>query len=289
LWATIGAAEGGEVDDVALLGLHGRRLDVEDHELRPGAAERRRELGDRLRAGADERHPLRRPGARDELLLELDRLLELAVTPGDGVEHDRLGQDLGPGLDHHDRVTGAGHDEVELALVELARGRVGDELAVDPADADRADGAQERDAAHRERRRGAVHGQDVGVVLLVRRQDGQHDLDVVLVALREEGADRPVGEAHGQDGRLRRARLALDEAARDLARGVHPLLVVHGEREEVDPLAGLGRDGGGEHDGVAIPEHDRSVRLFGELARLHGQGLPADFGFNLDGQVVPPV
>ena len=190
------------------------------------------------------------------------------MAPGDRVEHDRLGQDLGPGLDHHDRVTGTGHDQVQLAVLHLAGGRVGDELAVDATDAHRADGTVEWNAADRERRRRAVHGEDVGVVLLVRREDGQDDLDVVLVALREEGANRAVGEAHGQDGRLRRARLALDEAARDLARGVHPLLVVNGEREEVDALAGLRRDGGRQEHGVSVADQDRTIGLLGELAGL---------------------
>ena len=64
----------------------------------------------------------------------------------DRIGHDRLGQDLGAGLDHHHGLARAGHDQVQLALVELAVGRVGDELAVDAADAHGADGAQERDA-----------------------------------------------------------------------------------------------------------------------------------------------
>ena len=60
---------------------------------------------------------------------------------------------------------------------------------LDAADADRADGAHERDLADAERRRGAVEGQDVGIVLLVGREDRQDDLDVVVVALREERAE----------------------------------------------------------------------------------------------------
>ena len=55
----------------------------------------------------------------------------------DRLGHDVLGQELRAGLDHHDRVARAGDDQVELRLLELAVGRVDDELAVDPADADR--------------------------------------------------------------------------------------------------------------------------------------------------------
>ena len=59
----------------------------------------------------------------------------------------------------------------------------------------------------------------------------------LLEALDEERADRPVDQAGGQHLLLGGARLALEEAARDLAGGVGLLLVVDGQREEV--LAGL--------------------------------------------------
>ena len=279
----IAHAQRGDVDDVAVLGLHGGRLEVEHDELVAALGEQLPELDDRRGLGSDERDLLRLAGRGDELVLELDRLLELAVAVGDGIGHDRLRQDLGAGLHHHDRLAGAGHDEVELALGELAVGRIGDELAADATDADRADRAHEGDLADAERRRGAVERQDVRIVLLVGREDRQDDLDVVVVALREERAKRPVGEAHRQDGGLRRARLALDESAGDLARGVHPLLVVHGEREEVGPFAGLlGGDRGRQDDGVAIPDDDRAVCLLGELAGLHAEDLAADLGFVLD-------
>ena len=134
----------------------------------------------------------------------------------DGLGHHLLRHELRAGLDHHDRVTGAGHDEIELGVLELRDGRVDDELAVDPADPDRADRTLERDLADRERGRRGDRAEDVGVVLLVRREHRDDDLDVILVALGEERPDRAVGEAAGEDGGLGRPRFALDEAARDL-------------------------------------------------------------------------
>ena len=44
-------------------------------------------------------------------------------------------------LDHVDEVLRAGDDEVEVAVLELLDGRVEDELAVDPADANVGDRA----------------------------------------------------------------------------------------------------------------------------------------------------
>ena len=78
---------------------------------------------------------------------------------------------------------------------------------------------------------------DVGIVLEVVRQHGDDDLGLVAPALDEERADRAVDQAGDQGLLLGRTAFALEVAARDAAGGVGALLVVHGEREEVD--AGL--------------------------------------------------
>jgi hypothetical protein len=75
---------------------------------------------------------------------------------------------------------------------------------------------------------------------------------------------------------LRRAGLTLDEAARDLARGVHPLLEVDGEREEVEAGARLRAVGGPEDHGVAVANGDRAAGEACELAGLDGQRAAAD-------------
>jgi hypothetical protein len=66
-----------------------------------------------------------------------------------------------------------------------------------------------------------------------------------------DGAQRPVDQPVGER-RLVGPTLTAEERAGDLARGVHPLFDVDGEREEVGALADLAGSGGGdEHDGVA--------------------------------------
>ena len=174
----------------------------------------------------------------------------------DGLGHDVLGQELGASLDHHDRVACAGDDQVQLRVRELAEGRVDDELAADAADTDRADRPVERDLTDRQGGGRRDRADDVGEVLLVGRQDRDDQLDVVLVALGEEGTDRSVRLSGCEDRVLRWTGLALDEAARDLARGVHPLLEIDREREEVQPGAGLGTVGGAEHHGVTVADGD---------------------------------
>ena len=77
------------------------------------------------------------------LLLQLlhrgDELLDLAVGDVERVEDLGLGDALGAGLDHQDRLVGAGDDQVEVELLVALLGRVDDEVALELADPDRAD------------------------------------------------------------------------------------------------------------------------------------------------------
>src|SRR4029079_8950257 len=100
--------------------------------------------GARAGAGAGARLEVRRAlGLADrlaELLLDVDERLERAMAEQDRLGHDVLGQELLARLYDHDRVARPGDDQVELGLLDLAVRRVDDELAVDPADPDGADG-----------------------------------------------------------------------------------------------------------------------------------------------------
>src|SRR6185437_3431657 len=108
------------------------------------------------------------------------------------------------------------------------------------------------------------------------------DLRLVLVAIGKQRADRTVDQAADQRLVLGRPAFALEIAARDLAGGEVFFLVVDGQREEI--LAGLGamgRNHGGEHDGLAERGEHGAVRLAGDLAGLEGERLAAPVEFNL--------
>ena len=202
---------------------------------------------------------------------QVDHRLHLLVAELDRAEHLGLRELVGLGLDHHDRVLGAGDDELEpllgvvAQLLHVVDGRVQHVGAVDEAHPRRADRAHERHARQGQRGRGGDHADDVGVVLHVVGEDGDDDLDLVPEALDEKRPDRTVDQAGGQHFLLGRPRLALEEAARDLAGGVGLFLVVDRQREEV--LAGLGAllvDDGREHAGLAIGGDDGGVGLAGD-------------------------
>ena len=78
------------------------------------------------------------------LLAELahggDQLLDLRVRDVERVEDLGLGDLVGARLDHQDGLVGAGDHEVEVGREEVLLVRVDDEVAVDLADPDRADG-----------------------------------------------------------------------------------------------------------------------------------------------------
>ena len=75
--------------------------------------------------------------------------------------------------------------------------------------------------------------------------------------LHERRPQRPVDQPAGEDRVLGRPALPAEERAGDPARRVHPLLHVHGEREEVEPFLGvLGRGGRGQHHGLVVEVDD---------------------------------
>ena len=166
------------------------------------------------------------------------------------VEHLGLGDAVGAALDHEDGLVGAGDDQVHVELVEVLLVGVDDEVAFELADTHRADVLGDRYGRDRERRRGAVHRQDVVGLNVVDRQRLGHDLGLVVPALGKEGADGTVDHPCGQGRLLAGARLTTKEGARDLARGVVLLLDVDGQRQEVH-IAQVAHRRGAEDVGLA--------------------------------------
>src|SRR4051812_19203594 len=210
------------------------------------------------------------------LALERAELLDLAVGDVEGVEHLRLGDLVGARLDHQDRLVRAGHDEVEVGVVdEVGLARVDDEVALDLADAHGADRRRERDRRDHQRGGRAVHREDVVGMLVVDAQRHVHELRLVVPALREERADRTVDHARGQGALLTGTTLALEEGAGDLARGVHALLDIHRQGEEVH-VAEVADGRGAEDHRVALADDDSAGGLPGHLAGLERDLLAGD-------------
>src|SRR4051812_40249514 len=110
---------------------------------------------------------------------------------------------------------------------------------------------------------------------MVDRQRDRDELRLAVPALGEERAQGAVDHAGDERALLARAALALEERARDLARGVHALLDVHRQREEVDVTRVAGGPGGPHHRLTGAP-HAGSGGLLAKAARLERNLGPAD-------------
>ena len=127
----------------------------------------------------------------------------------------------------------------------------------------------ERRAGQRQRRRGCDHRQDVGIVLEVMREGGHDHLGLVAPALGEQRPDRPIDQPRDQRLLLGGTSFTLEIAAGNAACGVELLLVVDGQRQEVDAFARLlVGDHGRQYLRFAISGDDGAVGLAGDLAGL---------------------
>ena len=169
----------------------------------------------------------------------VDHRLERLVAEHHGAEHDLFRQLLRLGFDHQHAFGGAGDDEVELRGRQLVEPRVEHVSAVDIADARAAIGPRNGMPEIVSAAEAPIIATMSGSFSRSWLKRGADDLGLVAEAGGEQRPDRPVDQARGQHLLLGRPAFALEEAARDLARGEGLLLVVDGQREEID--AGLRR------------------------------------------------
>ncbi len=210
----------------------------------------------------------------------LDHRLEMPVPEHHGAEHDVFAQLLGFGLHHQDRVAGAGDDELKLGIDHLVERWIEHILVVHEADARRANRTLEGCAGQRQCRGRSHHRHHVGIVLHVVRKHCDDYLRFVAPAVREQRADRAVDQAGDQCLLLGGPAFALEIAAGNAARGVGLLLIVDGQRQEVDAFAGrFGGDDGGKDHGFAVGRQHGAVGLAGDFSgfKPEGTSTPVDF------------
>ena len=204
----------------------------------------------------------------DDAVDEFDDFLVRFVSGHDGVEHDVFRDLVTAGLDHGDQVFRGRDGQFEVGSGSLLEGRVDDDLAVDETDLNGGDGAVPRDVGDGNGGGDADGGRYLGGAVRVDAHDRRDDGAVVAQVLREQRTDGTVDAAGRKDRLFRRSALSSLEGAGDTADGVHFLLEVDGEREEIDAFPGFVRCGhGAEHDRFAIAGQDGGV---GELSHFAG-------------------
>ena len=218
------------------------------------------------------------PGDPNHLVLYVEYRSRGVLRQEERLQHVFFGHDARAALDHHDGVPAGGHEQVDVAVLELVLERVDDQRAVQPADPNAGDRPAEGDVRDLQRGRCADQSQGVGVVFAVHGQDGRHDLRLAGEPLWKQRANGAVHDARGQDFALRGPAFPLEEAAGNFSGRVRTLLVVDGEREEVHAFADRSRGHGRhQHDGLTVLDERGAAGLLGQASGLDGQRTPVVF------------
>ena len=142
-----------------------------------------------LRLHFHQRHlALRLADLRREFLLDADHFARVSMREFERLDELVFRQFVGRAFDHDDVVLGADVNQIEVALLALGVGRIGDELAVDAADAHGADRAGERNVGNAERGGGAVDRENIGIIFAVGAEQDRDDLRVVKITRWERAA-----------------------------------------------------------------------------------------------------
>ncbi len=210
---------------------------------------------------------------RRHLVDEGHLLLVLVVGQLNGLKHQIVGDFVGPGLDHDHLFAGRHHSHIQVGFFGLLSGGVDHQLSVHIADLQRAHRTAPGDVGDCQGGGGADEGGNFRGAVVVHAHDGTHNRHVVAEVAGEQGTDWPVNDAAGENTLLAGTPLPAEEAAGDTAHGVHLLLKVHAEGEEVDAVPRAGGGGGRDQDsGLAVCDHHGGVGQLGDLAGLQGQG-----------------
>ncbi|MNM74819.1 hypothetical protein D3C81_865840 [compost metagenome] len=221
-------------------------------------------------------NPVARLGAgfNRHLVDDVDDLLHFAVTEGHGAQHHFFGQQRGFGFHHQHGIGGTSDHQLQLRFLQLRHGRVEDVFAVLVTHLRSSDRALERGTGQRQCSRCTDQRGDVAVHVRVHRHHRGDDLDFVLVVFREQRTDRTIDQTRDQRLLLGRTAFALEEATRDTATGVEPLLIINGQREEVLAFArALGGDGSDQQHGVVHLDDDSAAGLTGDFAGFKRDGV----------------
>ena len=116
----------------------------------------------------------------------------------DGAQHNVFRQFIGLRFHHQYGVFRTGHDEVERCLFHLVERRVQHIFAVNIADAGRADGALERQAGNRQRRRNGCHGNHIGIVFKIMAHNRGDDLRFVFKTFDKKRTNGTVDQTRDQ-------------------------------------------------------------------------------------------
>ena len=175
------------------------------------------------------------------------------MTEPNSVQHGFFRYFLSACFNHQDSVLGAGNSQIQLGNSCLLHGGVDDKLTINQAYTHTGDGAFEGNIRNGQSAGSAYHSRHIRCVVRIYGNCGSNDLNVVVIALREHGANRTVNQAAGQNSLLAGTTLTFNKTTGDLAHSVHLFFKINSQREKVNALTrGLGAGNGNYYGSVAI-------------------------------------
>ena len=202
--------------------------------------------------------------------------LDLGMRELDGVDNQVFAGFLGASFDHHDPIRRAHDHNIQRALGDFCVAGIDGEVAIHLAHAHRADDVRKWNVRDRQRARGTVDAEHVGIVFGIGREHQRDDLSFIAEAFGKERADGTINHAAGENFALAGAAFALDKAPGNASAGIGVFAVVDGEGEEIDSLTRLRiRACSGEDYVLAGAHHGRSVCLLRPTSSFKGNSFAA--------------
>ena len=168
-------------------------------------------------------------------------------------QHLIFTQLIGLGFNHQHCIFSTSHNHVQLAVSQLLVGGVEDiTLGFSEADTGTANRTVEWAAGNSQCRRGAYHGLDIRVDVLVCRHHRAHYLYFIHEAIGKQWADRTIDKTRGQRFLFAGTTFTLEKATRDTPGCIGFFLVIDGERKEWTTRISRSSTDYGNHDnGIA--------------------------------------
>ena len=209
---------------------------------------------------------------------EFDDLLVYFVSLENSLDHFCFRNLFCSCLDHDNFFTGGSNGQLQIGNILLSQGRVYDEFAVNHTDLGSGAGTIERNIGNAGSDGGTQHSDYFRVALGIYGHNQVIEGYVVAVVLRKQRTHRTVDDTGSQDCMLAGFSLSLVEAAGNLSYGVHLLLVLYAQGEEIDTLTGfVGCSGGAQNGGVAKVHESCTVSLFCNSADIYAQRSSGEF------------
>ncbi len=161
-------------------------------------------------------------------------------------------------------------------MLQFGESGVGHELSLQPSQPYCADRLVKRYLRDAQCGRGSYKPGHVRIVLLIRGENHHHDLHLLEVPFREQGAQSAIDQARAYRLLLAGSSFPLEKAPGDFSGRISLLPVIYEKREEIlffVYLLCLNRTG--QDHRVPQTHHCRSVSLFGNLSGFHHQRFAA--------------